>query len=258
MNKVLLILTDGVRPDGLAACGHPFLQEMLAHSIHTMAAQTVMPSVTLPCHVSLFLSVTPQRHGILTNTYVPQVRPINGICDVLQNAGRKNAMFYDWEELRDLARPGSLYASRYLSGRQIGWENTVKTLTASTMECIRELAPDFLFLYMGWPDEAGHGHGWMGPEYMTAINGCMDQIETIVRSLPEDYLVIYTADHGGHGRSHGSEMPEDMTIPLFLYHPSFPSTELKEANIIDIAPTALQVIGVQQDPDWEGRSLLNR
>ena len=46
-------------------------------------AQTVMPSVTLPCHMSLFHSVAPDRHGILTNTYTPQVRPINGICEQL-------------------------------------------------------------------------------------------------------------------------------------------------------------------------------
>ena len=71
MKKVLLILVDGMRPDSLAACGNPFVGEMLAHSRYTLTGQTVMPSVTLPCHMSLFHSVTPERHGILTNTYVP-------------------------------------------------------------------------------------------------------------------------------------------------------------------------------------------
>ena len=40
-----------------------------------------MPSVTLPCHMSLFHSVDPDRHGITTNGYVPQVRPIKGMFD---------------------------------------------------------------------------------------------------------------------------------------------------------------------------------
>ena len=97
MKKVVLILVDGMRPESLEACGHPFVKEMLAHSVYTLKGQTVMPSVTLPCHVSLFHSVPSERHGILTNTYVPQVRPIRGICEVLKAAKKKSALFYNWE-----------------------------------------------------------------------------------------------------------------------------------------------------------------
>lgn len=79
-NKAILILADGMRPDALQACGNPYAMELCAKSAHTMQAKTVMPSVTLPCHMSLFHSVTPQRHGILSNVYVPQVRPVTGIC----------------------------------------------------------------------------------------------------------------------------------------------------------------------------------
>ena len=86
MKKVVLILVDGMRPESLALCGNPFVKEMEAHSTYTLKGTTVMPSVTLPCHMSLFHSVAPQRHGILTNTYVPQVRPIRGICEVMKAA----------------------------------------------------------------------------------------------------------------------------------------------------------------------------
>ena len=92
MSKVILILADGMRPDGLEACGHPFLEELKAHSVYTMNAVTVMPSVTLPCHMSLFLSVPPQRHGILTNTYVPQVRPVKGLFERIRESGNTAAM----------------------------------------------------------------------------------------------------------------------------------------------------------------------
>ena len=81
--KVILVLVDGMRPDGLLQCGHPFVNELIANSTHALDAQTVFPSVTLPCHMSLMHSVDPQRHGILTNTYVPQVRPIVGLMDQL-------------------------------------------------------------------------------------------------------------------------------------------------------------------------------
>ena len=110
--RTLLILVDGMRPDALTNI--PTAQKIIARAKSTMSARTVMPSVTLPCHVSLFHSVDPARHGIMTNTYVPQVRPINGLCEVLSRANKSCAFFYNWHELRDLVRPGSLTYS--LSG----------------------------------------------------------------------------------------------------------------------------------------------
>ncbi len=255
MKKVLLILCDGMRPDSLAACGHPFVNEMLEHSIYTLKAQTVMPSVTLPCHVSLFLSVTPERHGILTNTYVPQVRPVRGICEVLRAAGKACALFYDWDELKDLARPGSLWYSNYVGGHAHGYEWSNKVLEENALSFLKSNDIDFTFLYKGWPDEAGHGHGWMGAEYIRSVHGCFESIQKIINSLSDDYLVILTADHGGHDRSHGTDKPEDMTIPIIFYNKQFTSKDLGDATIMDIAPTITSVLGVEADRDWEGHVL---
>ena len=62
--KVILILVDGMRPDGMMQCGNPFAQKLVENSTYSLNARTVMPSVTLPCHMSLFHSVDPERHGI--------------------------------------------------------------------------------------------------------------------------------------------------------------------------------------------------
>ena len=102
--RVLLILVDGMRPDSLTDIQKA--QGIIKKSLYTMEAQTVMPSVTLPCHMSLFHSVDPSRHGTTTNTYAPQVRPINGLCEVIKNNHKSSAFFYSWEELLDFTRPG--------------------------------------------------------------------------------------------------------------------------------------------------------
>ena len=83
MEKVVMILVDGMRPDGMMECGHPFPAKLIEKSSYSLNAQTVKPSVTLPCHMSLFHSVDPGRHGTTTNTYMPQVRPIAGLCEGL-------------------------------------------------------------------------------------------------------------------------------------------------------------------------------
>ncbi len=109
--KVILILVDGMRPDGMMQCGNEFAQELVSKSTYCLKARTVMPSVTLPCHMSLFHSVDPDRHGITTNGYVPQVRPIKGMFDQFDNYDKKCAFFYTWEELRDLGRPDHLHTA---------------------------------------------------------------------------------------------------------------------------------------------------
>ena len=67
--KTVLILVDGMRPDGLQDI--PQVQNMQKNASYAMNAQTVYPSVTLPCHMSLFHSVDPERHGTTDNTYTP-------------------------------------------------------------------------------------------------------------------------------------------------------------------------------------------
>ena len=83
-------------------------------------------------------------------------------------------------------------------------------------EYIAEENPDFTFLYLGHVDSAGHNFGWMSVEYMDAIDKSWKNIDRIVSTLPEDYAVIITADHGGHDRTHGTEMAEDLLIPIMI------------------------------------------
>lgn len=254
--KVLLISVDGMRPDSLEICKHPFIKKMKEAGSYTEKAQTVMPSVTLPCHMSLFHSVAPDRHGILTNTYTPQVRPINGLVEQLRLSNKTCGLFYNWEEIRDLARPDSIAYGCYISGHIYTYKVANKKITDESIKYLNDLNPDFTFVYLGETDSVGHNYGWMSDEYIKAVYESWNCIERIATSIPDDYTIIVTADHGGHGRSHGSDIPEDMTIPLLIKGKSFaPNTQLKDANIIDIAPTITKILGAQAAEEWEGKPL---
>jgi len=254
-NKVLLIIVDGMRPDSIQSI--PFVQELIKKSSYTLNANTVFPSVTLPCHMSLFHSVSPQRHGITTNTYIPQVRPINGLCEQLRVAKKACAFFYNWEELRDLSRPDSLAYSFYASGHIYSYEKANIMITQKAIEYISDALPDFVFLYLGFTDWAGHAYGWMSDEYIQAIRESWDCIENIMASLPGNYTTFITSDHGGHDRSHGTDKKEDMTIPIIVKGPNFTeNVELEDLNIIDIAPTIVDLLKAESAEEWEGRSIL--
>ena len=44
--KVVLILVDGMRPDGMLACGHPFVRELMEKSSYSLTARTVASSAS--------------------------------------------------------------------------------------------------------------------------------------------------------------------------------------------------------------------
>ena len=165
-------------------------------------------------------------------------------------------MFYGWEPLRDIARPGSLVQAKFLHARS--FDDTDVALTQAALETIAESEPDFVFLYLVETDEkGGHDHGWMTEPYLRCIHTAIDCVQKVWESCGDKYAILVTADHGGHDRSHGTELPEDMTIPMFfLGKPFTPGEELHDVSILDLAPTAADLMGVPHDPDWEGVSLL--
>ena len=162
MEKVILISIDGMRPDGFLKCGNPFIQDMMNLGTYTLAGRTTFPSVTLPCHMSMFHSVPTERHGISTNTYIPMVRPLNGLFEQISMLGGSSAMYYGWEPIRDVARPGSLKFSGFI--QDYTEESSDTALPDLALARIRESHPDFVFLYLvETDDKGGHDHGWMRP-----------------------------------------------------------------------------------------------
>lgn len=70
-------------------------------------------------------------------------------------------------------------------------------------------------------------------------------------------MIIVTADHGGHDRTHGTELNEDMTIPVIVLSKNEKvNLDLENVSIKDIAPTVVNLLGVSPDEEWEGKSLL--
>ena len=250
--KVILISIDGMRPDGLQQCGNPFVKELEQKCAYTYQGRSVFPSVTFPCHFSMTHSVTPQRHGLLSNTYVPQVRPVTGLFETLNRKKSVNAMFYGWEELRDIAPPGALTYATYQHSYSEEYTDTL--LTDAALDCIEKHHPDFVFLYMVETDEkGGHDNGWMSEEYLRRISIAIDNVKRVFDACQEEYSIIIMADHGGSGRGHGQDIPEHMTIPFFFYGTDFEGGKvLEDVSLLEIAPTIVKVMGVEADPEWEG------
>jgi predicted AlkP superfamily phosphohydrolase/phosphomutase len=242
-----------MRPDALGTASCPNLAEFQARSAFSLSASAVMPSMTLPCHTSIFHSVRPQRHGILTNTFTPMARPLPGLFDVAAAAGQRCAAFFGWEQLRDLSRPGSLTLSFCLNTSEIDL-NTDERIVAEAVRYLSKDGYDFAFVYFGTVDTVGHNHGWMSPEYLAQLEQVDQHFGTLLDALPDDAHLLVQSDHGGHDRTHGTDSPEDMTIPWFITGPHIKQNHpiAVPVSLLDTAPTLARLLGIAPHPQWEG------
>lgn len=251
---VIFTMLDGVRPDALALAETPVLDSICRRGAWTMRAQAVMPTLTLPCHVSIFYSVPPAFFGITDNTWSPVTHPFPGLIDQAALYHRRCAAFYSWEPLRDVSVPGSLEMAYH---RHFAYEDYATgdnpVVEAATRYMTAE-KPDFLFLYFGTPDIAGHLFGWMSAEYLAQISRVDALLGQFMETTTGDDAILIQSDHGGHERTHGDDIPEDMTIPWMVAGPGIRQDHAIQGNVtlLDTAPTLARLLGIPPHPQWEG------
>jgi len=257
--NVVLFVVDALRPDILQQTLTPTIDRLIAAGAHTLAARTVMPSVTLPCHASLFLSVPPEQHGVVSNLWSPQADRFPGLIDVVHRAGGRTVSFYNWEPLRDLSRPGSLDVSYFLNNCSDATGEGDRTLAELAADWFAHNEATLAFVYLGNVDAAGHSYGYPSETYRQAIRNADECIAIVLDALPADCAVLLTSDHGGHNHGHGSDCDEDMTIPLVLRAPGLIPAGLtlaQDVSIMDVAPTAAALLGLEPPAEWVGRPLI--
>lgn len=251
--SAILVIIDAFRPDAFSERLCPNLAWLRSRGSWTFRAQSVWPSITLPCHMSIFHSVPPERHGITTNDWSPMAVPLPGIVDHAHAAGLVCAMFYNWEPLRNLSQPNSLaYSCFRNSCRQPQGDRLI------VQDAVRYLEtdhPDFAFVYLGVLDWIGHRHGWMSDEYLTALGDADDALGLLLSYLPDNCTLLVHSDHGGLGLHHDTATPENMIIPWIIDGPHIKENfEFAAAvTLLDTAPTLAHILGIPPHPEWEGR-----
>lgn len=253
---VILFSIDGMRPDGLQQADTPIMDALIASGASTMNASSVMPSVTLPCHTSMLRGVDVPRHGITSNTFQPLARPVPSLFDVAKAAGKRTGFFYNWGELRDLCAPGSLDVGYYWNDALTPEGDWRIARTAATH--LSEEPFDFLFVYLGYTDECGHENGWMTPPYLDAIanaDQCIAHVLEACRAAQIETTVLVQSDHGGHGRSHGTDSAEDITIPWILSGKGVRQgvTINSPVRIFDTCTTLAALLDLPFAREWDGK-----
>ncbi|MBN1565079.1 MAG: alkaline phosphatase family protein [Anaerolineae bacterium] len=260
--KVLVVVFDGCRPDALAQAHTPQLDALWQTGAYTWSAQSVMPSITLPAHMSMWRGVKPETHGTHTNVFNTATAAYPSAFEVAHRANRSTALFYSWEQLRDLSSPGHLMMS-YCRAAQASDDGTDEMVVSAAAAYLIAEQPDLAFVYCGDTDLIGHDFGWMSDPYIATIERLDQALGGLLNALAraqvrEHYTLLFLSDHGGHDHDHGTDAMEDMTIPWFLNGPQIRRGYALQqpVNLIDTAATIAYLLDVPRPAVWDGQPVL--
>lgn len=277
---VFIISFDGGKPSVIAESEMPTLKGMVAEGAHTWVAQTIFPSITLPSHTSMLTGVGPDKHMILWNTWVPGAGLVRvpTVFSEAKKGGVSTAMFVGKEKFKHLNLPGTLDEFSYPTARQTGVSKdaaagkggktktskegtvTANVVSAEAAAYIIAKKPGLCFIHFADPDSAGHKYGWGTPEQIRAFaasDGALAVVKAAIQKagIAATSVVIMSADHGGHDRTHGSNTPDDMNIPWIAWGRGVKKnfTITGRVTTFDTAATALWLLDRPIPAGFDGR-----
>jgi arylsulfatase A-like enzyme len=105
--------------------------------------------------------------------------------------------------------------------------------------------------------------GWMSEYQLQSVAFADSMIAEIMAALERggylnSTLIIVSADHGGHGKRHGDDSPEDRTIPWLAAGPEVRQgiTITRAIQTYDTAATVLAALELPIPGTWDGQPIL--
>jgi predicted AlkP superfamily pyrophosphatase or phosphodiesterase len=210
----------------------------------------------------MLTGVPPEIHGITWNDdRVDQPGTVDGqtVFEVAKAQGYHTAAFFSKSKFHHLQKEGTLDYTQAPDGMD-KWMATRTVGDVTTY--LKHERPNLLFVHLAEADYAGHSIGWMSFAYRWAVNQVDQAVAEVLKSADAaygkgNYTVIVTADHGGHGRNHGEDVPTDMMIPWIVWGEGV-TKGLQVADgvkTMDTAATVLWLLGVQEPELWTGHAV---
>ena len=142
-------------------------------------------------------------------------------------------------------------------------EMSAYEVTDKVVQAIQDETYDMIILNFANPDMVGHtGSFEAAVKAVQAVDTCLDRIVEAIRSKKGHLLV--TADHGNAelmvnhetGKVHTAHTTN--LVPLILMSDSLKTATLEDGKLCDIAPTLLDLAGIQQPKAMTGHSLVHK
>jgi arylsulfatase A-like enzyme len=250
LERVVLVSLDGLGARFVTPETMPFLSSLAAQGASAQEATTVMPSVTLPSHVSMLTGMCTENHGVVWNDFRLGYPQAEDLFELAHNAGLRTMMLVAKYKLHQISEPQNVDR----------WEIRYQG-DASIMEAAMDMTEEdfnLFFIHLSGGDDFGHTQGWDSPAQLENFTAADALLESFVSKLEALYclqstLLIITADHGGSGYNHGNPVPEDMLIPWIAYGWRTQTLRIHQpVSTTDTAPTIAWALGLALPDTWDG------
>jgi len=258
MNKVILVLSDGLRYDtavaGMGYLGH--LVEAKIASLYKVIGE--LPSMSRPMYETIHTGLPVSAHGIIANYVVRRSTKPNVFQSARQAGKTTAAAAYSWfSELYNRA-PYNRFDDREVDddslliqhGRfytQDDYPDIDLFSTAGML--VRKFSPDYLLVHPSGMDNAGEIYGANSSEYRNlAMRQDVWMAALIAEWMEQGYNILVTADHGINAdKIHGGTTADVREIPLYLIRPGHAGKGDTHEVIsqLQIAPTICKLLGVE-------------
>ena len=292
--NVLLVTIDTLRADRVGAFGGPVgltpsLDRLASEGLQLTRTYSVAP-LTLPSHASILTATSPPVHGLRTNGLFRLGPSIPTLATVLKSAGYRTGAFvgsFVLDARFGLNRGFDDYDDRYgerhsgdsTEGAERRGEEVVKPALAwinqqsNPQSAIRNpQLPWFAWIHLYDPHEpyrAPEPYASHHEPYDAEVAYADAMVGRLLGGLPPGALnrtvIMMAADHGEslgeHGeRTHGVFAYDvTMRVPWIVWTPGRRHAVSDElVRLIDLAPTTLDLVGVDRPPSFEGQSIVAR
>lgn len=250
----------------------PTLTKLAQNGDQAIRAETILKAQTIPGHVSMLTGVDTPKHGRIHNELDSNLQPVDvpTIFDLAKMNGKSSIAIFGKEKLRFIFDTASLAENVSPRLWPIGdyWGRLPSVVEQTAIKAL-EKKPDFIFVHYAIVDTIGHAVKWESALQRYAlrrVDASLGRLVAHLESSFEDYVLIVTADHGGHDGSHGQtdatgtlQSPEtDLVIPWIISRGGTNSrpneisvlTPQKTVFIYDTAATIASLMGLNVPHAW--------
>jgi arylsulfatase A-like enzyme len=262
---VILISVDGLGDQLLSDLQLPEIERLAHDGLKAPRVTTTDLMKTLPGHASMLTGVSPDRHGITHNDLDDTLKPIAvpTLFGLLKDHGLKSAAIVGKRKIAFIIAPTGVDNIVQPEAPLLGdYYGRLPSLIDEGVRDELKKSPAFVFVHYALGDTMGHIFQWGSwPQRagLRAIDRSIGRLRADADSIlgAGHYVILLTADHGGHEGSHGQRSKEgvaenlesDFYIPWILY--GMPIELTRDAiTINDTAPTIASLLGVSVPTDW--------
>lgn len=277
--KAVFVIVDGIPADVIERVETPALDEISSKGGYTRAYMggeagglTQTPTISAVCYNTLLTGTWGNKHNVWDNDIAAPNYNYWNIFRIAKNQSYpvRTAVFSSWLDNRTkligegLPEAGGFRMDYAMDGLELDTEKYPaephemhifkidEAISEGAAACIREDAPDLMWVYLWYMDCVGHefGDSERFDEYTALTDRQVSRIWEAVKerekNYDEEWMVVITTDHGrsaSDGKGHGGQSERERTVWISTNQLVSDYFRSAQPATVDVVPSICRYMG---------------